>query len=87
MNTNQIDRLMKMYKQNKFIQRQFDFDIGYLKKSPCKKCLQQPLLPDCSGDCEILDRIQTRLARGISTTHTHSPLEPYAVYLENQKDK
>jgi len=67
--------------------RQFDFDVGYLKKSPCKACLQRPLLPHCVEKCEMLDRIQTRLARGISTTHSHSPLEPFAIFLEGEQDK
>jgi hypothetical protein len=76
-----------MYRSNYIVDRQFDFDIGYLKKSPCRTCLRRPLLPDCADSCAILDRIQTRLARGVSTTHTHSPLEPYAVYLEDCKGK
>ncbi len=77
-----------MYRSNNaFKKRQFDFDIGYLKKSPCRTCLRRPNFPGCADTCEILDRIQTRLARGISTTHTHSPLEPYAVYLEDWQGK
>ncbi|MEJ2158370.1 MAG: hypothetical protein P8X96_23845 [Desulfobacteraceae bacterium] len=76
-----------MYRSSFAIKRQFDFDIGHLKKSPCKNCLHRSLFPGCADTCEILDRIQTRLARSIATTHTHSPLEPYTVYLEDWQAK
>lgn len=82
-----MNSTMAMYRRNNPINRKFDFEIGYLKKSPCRKCLQRPLLPGCTGDCEMLDRIQTKLARGISTTHTHSSLEPYAIYLDERQSK
>ncbi|MFY9941353.1 MAG: hypothetical protein WAK57_04200 [Desulfobacterales bacterium] len=39
----------------------FDFEIGYLVKSPCRSCEKRRFLPLCSEDCEILDRIQTAL--------------------------
>jgi hypothetical protein len=76
-----------MYKRPLFTKKRFDFDMGYLVKSPCKECRDRPQLPHCAGDCSLLDRIQTRLARGISTTHTHSPLEPFAIYLESSDKK
>ena len=57
----------------------FDFDLGHLKSSPCKTCHRRPLLPDCADACPALDLIQTTLARGISTTHTHSAFEPFTV--------
>ena len=69
------------------IHRRFDFEIGHLVKSPCRECRDRPLLPQCAAGCSLLDRIQTRLARGISTTHTHSPLEPFAIYLESVRQK
>jgi hypothetical protein len=73
-----------MYRVPKLvIHRRFDFEIGHLVKSPCKACCDRPLLPECANGCSLLDRIQTRLARGISTTHSHSPLEPFAIYLES----
>jgi hypothetical protein len=75
-----------MGKRNDPIKRQFDFDIGHLKKSPCKECHMHPLFPGCSEDCRTLDRLQTTLARGVSTTHTHSPLEPFAILLESWSD-
>jgi len=45
----------------------FDFEIGYLTRSPCITCENRKNLPGCHGDCPILDFIQTTLARGISS--------------------
>ncbi len=45
----------------------FDFEIGYLTKSPCLNCEFRDRLPKCHADCLILDKIQTTLARGISS--------------------
>ncbi len=75
-----------MYQRNN-IKQIFDFDLGYLKSSPCKACHQRPLFPDCADTCQALDRIQTTLARGISTTHTHSPLEPFTICLDPRLNK
>lgn len=44
----------------------FDFEIGYLTRSPCLNCARKKDLPGCHDDCNILDMIQTTLARGIS---------------------
>ncbi|EIM65146.1 MULTISPECIES: hypothetical protein [Desulfobacter] len=45
----------------------FDFEVGYLTQSPCVNCEFREHLPKCHADCIILDQIQTRLARGISS--------------------
>lgn len=45
----------------------FDFEVGYLTQSPCVNCQFREHLPKCHADCIILDQIQTRLARGISS--------------------
>ncbi|WP_457552168.1 hypothetical protein [Desulfobacula sp.] len=45
----------------------FDFEIGYLTKSPCLACENKSKLPQCHQGCPILDKIQTLLARGISS--------------------
>ncbi|WP_300456881.1 hypothetical protein [Desulfobacula sp.] len=45
----------------------FDFEIGYLTKSPCTTCENNTALPKCHADCPILEEIQTLLARGISS--------------------
>jgi hypothetical protein len=46
----------------------FDFEIGYLMKSPCRECPDQNNLPKCADVCVILDDIRTILSRGISCT-------------------
>jgi len=48
----------------------FDFEVGYLTKSPCLNCEQKKELPKCHTRCVMLDKIQTRLARGISSQST-----------------
>ncbi|HAR33159.1 MAG TPA: hypothetical protein DCR95_03440 [Desulfobacter sp.] len=45
----------------------FDFEVGYLTQSPCVNCEFREHLPKCHEDCIILDQIQIRLARGISS--------------------
>ncbi len=48
----------------------FDFEIGYLTKSPCLNCENKKSLPKCHAECLVLDRLQTVLARGISSTRS-----------------
>ncbi len=60
----------------------FDFDIGYLVKSPCRDCASRAKLPNCIGDCEILDQIQTVLADSIPSEASISPVETYDVPAE-----
>jgi hypothetical protein len=57
----------------------FDFEIGTLLESPCRCCEMRALLPACAQDCEILARIQTTLAGGISSGHSVSPVEDYCL--------
>lgn len=41
----------------------FDFEIGYLVKSPCKECdRKRDEFPDCIDSCELIDRIHGLLA-------------------------
>lgn len=53
----------------------FDFEIGTLKKSPCRECKIRKefpgCFPDCIDTCEILDQIQSLLAETRSVTHSH----------------
>lgn len=44
----------------------FDFDVGYLVKSPCRECPQRPEFPRCREDCRLIDRIQAVLAETVS---------------------
>jgi hypothetical protein len=47
---------------------QFDFEVGYLIKSPCKKCPHLAELPQCADNCRILDGIHSVLSRIVSCT-------------------
>ncbi len=60
----------------------FDFDIGYLVKSPCRDCTSRENLPNCTNDCEILDQIQTVLADSIPSEASISPVETFDVPAE-----
>ena len=60
----------------------FDFDIGYLVKSPCRDCTSRGNLPNCINDCEILDQIQTVLADSIPSEASISPVETFDVPAE-----
>ncbi len=53
--------------ENTINRDRFDFEIGYLTKSPCSNCENNSELPKCHTGCMILDKIQTKLARGISS--------------------
>jgi hypothetical protein len=44
----------------------YDFEIGYLIKSPCKKCIHKETFPKCSNECELLDKIHTILCESVS---------------------
>ena len=59
----------------------FDFDIGYLVKSPCRNCETRPSFPECIDNCEILDQIQTALSASMSCANNFSTVEPYDVPL------
>lgn len=67
--------------------KKFDFEHGYLIKSPCKTCLYQTRIPDCIDSCRVLDRIQTTLAQGVVTTCRFSPLEPYTIQYDDAQKK
>jgi hypothetical protein len=57
----------------------FDFEIGYLVKSPCRDCVSREVLPTCVEGCEILDQIQTVLADSIPSETSISPVDTYDV--------
>lgn len=52
----------------KVLRYRFDFEVGYLIKSPCRECRDGNRLPGCADDCVVLEKIQTLLAEGISCT-------------------
>ncbi|MFW6011949.1 MAG: hypothetical protein ACOC8R_02580 [Desulfosalsimonas sp.] len=66
------NRISEMY----IIRDVFDFEIGYLEKSPCRDCSRRRELPVCAEQCSLLARIQTLLAKGVSCTGRHYPTEP-----------
>jgi hypothetical protein len=57
----------------------FDFDIGYLVKSPCRDCVSREELPNCVEGCETLDQVQTILADSIPSETSISPVDTYDV--------
>ena len=44
----------------------FDFEVGYLVKSPCRDCADRPLFPGCIKGCRILDEIHSVMAESVS---------------------
>ncbi|MEE4112415.1 MAG: hypothetical protein V2I40_06340 [Desulfobacteraceae bacterium] len=67
--------------ENKYRHR-FDFDIGYLVKSPCRECVDRYLFPDCMDDCNSLDKIRRVLANSISCSRSYSAVESHAILHE-----
>ncbi|MBW1893017.1 MAG: hypothetical protein JRI91_04895 [Deltaproteobacteria bacterium] len=57
----------------------FDFTIGNLLESPCRKCEASAMLPACSESCDIISKIQTALAGKVSSTLNFSMCETYTV--------
>ncbi len=53
--------------KKKFTHR-FDFEIGYLVKSPCKDCDTIQCFPKCMDACDLLDEIHSILSEAISCT-------------------
>ena len=49
----------------------FDFEIGYLVKSPCRDCENRVEIPECIDDCRILDEIHSLLAESVSCSQRH----------------
>jgi len=64
------DNHMNLFAINtkKVLKYRFDFEIGYLIKSPCRECRSGRRLPGCAKDCVLLKEIQTILAESISCT-------------------
>ena len=66
---------------------QFDFEIGYLVKSPCKTCETRSRFPECIDECNMLDKIQTLMTGAVSSTRAFSVLESYTVSPEGWRRK
>ncbi len=48
----------------------FDFEIGYLIKSPCRECESRKVFPACISNCNILDKIHTLLSQSVSSVNS-----------------
>lgn len=59
----------------------FDFELGSLMESPCKRCHMKACLPECTDGCKLLDSIQKLLAGGISSVKSYSPCESYSLLI------
>ncbi len=59
---------MKVYQIKRIFNYRFDFDIGYLAKSPCRECSYRDEFPECIDGCHILDKIHEILIESISCT-------------------
>ncbi len=67
--------------------RCFDFEIGYLVKSPCRSCPRHDQFPGCEQGCRIIDEIQTVLSQAVSSTRSFSNMEAHALSLESWRGK
>jgi hypothetical protein len=47
---------------------QFDFEIGYLVKSPCLHCHHKKAFPQCMETCHLLAEIHEILTEAVSCT-------------------
>jgi hypothetical protein len=69
-------------KHSKAVAQKFDYDIGYLVKSPCRDCGNYTAFPECMERCVLLDRVQNVLCDSLSSVHNYSAAESYCLPLE-----
>jgi len=69
-------KLMEYISQKKTFKYRFDFEVGYLIKSPCKECDVRKYFPECADDCGTLDKIHTILSEVVSCTRNYWSIEP-----------
>ncbi len=67
------------------IRNKFDFEIGYLIKSPCRECERLEDIPECVDDCEIIDNIQSTLVGAVSSSKSHATAESFTVSMQDSK--
>ncbi|BBO73600.1 hypothetical protein DSCW_10170 [Desulfosarcina widdelii] len=58
----------------------FDFDIGYLVKSPCRECTNRHHFPGCMNGCAPLDKIHSVLANSISCSRSYRAMESSVIF-------
>lgn len=59
---------MKPIIKKAYYKHRFDFEIGYLVKSPCRDCETRKGFPRCIDACKVLDKIHTIMAEAVSCT-------------------
>ena len=69
-------------KHGKALTHKFDYDMGYLVKSPCRNCGTYDRFPDCMDRCVLLDRVQNALSDSLSSVHNFSAAESYCLPLD-----
>lgn len=75
-------RQSELMKRPVFDDKSFDFDVGYLVKSPCKGCVSHRNFPNCMDGCDLLDRVQSALSDSISSVHSFSAAESFDVPMD-----
>jgi hypothetical protein len=61
----------------------FDFDIGHIKKSPCRECDSKDHLPNCSKGCMKLDRLRALSIGCTACSRDDHDTETYSICLRN----
>jgi hypothetical protein len=69
-------------KHGKALNQKFDYEMGYLVKSPCRGCGTYSIFPECMDRCVLLDRVQNALCDSLSSVHNYSAAEAYCLPLE-----
>jgi hypothetical protein len=69
-------------RHGKALTQKFDYDVGYLVKSPCRDCGTYGAFPNCMDRCTVLDRVQTVLSDSLSSFHNYSTVESFSLPLE-----
>ena len=64
-------------KHSRALSQKFDYEIGYLVKSPCRDCGGYASFPDCMDRCTLLDRVQSALCDSLSSMNNSSAAESY----------
>ena len=77
---------MKIYRK-KFYRHKFDFDLGYLVKSPCRGCDNRATFPKCIESCDTICRIQDYLSDTVSCSRGFASLEGFASTKEGWEGK
>jgi hypothetical protein len=63
---------------------QFDFEVGSLSESPCKKCKKRDTLPDCIKECKIIAEFQRRIVSAVSCNPNSPIQEGYRVIIPHR---